>query len=384
MDGVRGAIPIGSIFGVHIRIHWTFFLLAVWFVGWAGARGDGRMMLSALALLVGVFTCVVLHELGHSLAAIRFGAKVESITLLPIGGVAFLRQIPVRPVQEFLVALAGPAVNVILFFLLALIRGGFPSWVGAFLLPGNLGEWLETLMRANVVMAVFNLVPAFPMDGGRVLRGLLGFFLPHHRATAWAAGIGRILALGFMALGLVINPLLSLIGLVVFFGAGREDRMAQVKHALQSGRVRDAMITHPVILHPGDPLERCREAAIHRHQDGFVVEQDGRLVGILPARDWVDALRKRGPQTPVGEVMRRHFLALHPDAELNRVYSEVRREGQGLFPVIENGQLVGLLSAAGLERFLVLRELGVGVRWQSGRVPGRGGPRVSRFSIDLG
>ncbi|MBU1692868.1 MAG: site-2 protease family protein [Verrucomicrobia bacterium] len=373
---MKGSFSIGRVLGVDIRIHWTFFLLAAWFAWW-GREGEGwQASFWALALLAGLFGCVILHELGHSLVAIRFGAQVQAITLLPIGGVALMKKIPERSLHEFLVAIAGPSVNVALFLGLALLRGGFPSWSEITSLSHGWAAWLDTIMRANVVMAVFNLVPAFPMDGGRVLRSVLGWRMPRERATHWAVLIGQVLAVGFMVLGFYVSPVLALIGVFVFLGAGREEQITRVRAALQDVRIRDAMMVETVVLHPDEPLSRCLDLAVHRKQEDFAVEANGRLVGILARADWVAALQARGEATPVGEVARRHFLALHPDAPLTRVYEELGRMQQPLFPVIENGQLVGLLTVADAERFLALRE----VRFRPLR------PRTdrARFTVDLG
>jgi len=373
---VKGSFSIGRLFGVDIRIHWTFFLLAGWFAWWGG-EGDGwRAAAWALSLLAGLFACVVLHELGHSLVAIRFGGQVQAITLLPIGGVALMRKIPERPLHEFLVAVAGPAVNVALFLGLALIRGGFPSWIAAEPPAGAWQEWLDTLMQANAVMAVFNLIPAFPMDGGRVLRSALSWRLPRDRATRWAAVVGQVFAVGFVALGLYTNPFLAVIGVFIFLGAGREERVVRVRAALRGARVRDAMLADPVVLHPSEPLGRCLELAVHRKQEDFAVEADGRLVGILTRADWAEAIRARGESAEVGSAARRHFMALHPDAPLARVCAELGRMGQPVFPVIESGRLVGLLAVADIERFLALRE----VRDR----PSRSRAAPNRFTIDLG
>ncbi|MBP7831106.1 MAG: site-2 protease family protein [Kiritimatiellae bacterium] len=372
---MKGSYSIGRLLGVEIRIHWTFFLLAGWFAWWGNDGSGWRSSLWALALLAGLFACVILHELGHSLVAIRFGGQVQAITLLPIGGVALMRRIPERPLHEFLVALAGPAVNGVIFLGLALLRGGFPSWTEA---PAELGarEWLDILMRANVVMALFNLVPAFPMDGGRVLRSALAWKLPRDRATRWAAVVGQVFAVAFIALGLYLNPFLAVIGVFIFLGAGREEHTVRVRAALRDARVRDAMLADSVVLHPDEPLRRCRELALHRRQEDFAVEADGRLVGLLARGDWMAAIRDLGDEAPVGAAVRRHFLALHPDAPLARVYGELGRMRQPLFPVIENGRLAGLLAAADIERFLALRE----VRYRPAGLPA---DRM-RFTIDLG
>ena len=371
---MRHSFPLGRLLGVSIRIHWTFILVALWFTWWGRAGdGGGWSALAALGLLAAIFTCVVLHELGHSLVAIRFGARVESITLLPIGGVAFMRWIHERPVHELLMALAGPAVNVLLAMLLWLARGpleGPAAW------PDSLAGWLDTVMRANLVMALFNLVPAFPMDGGRVLRSVLGLLMSHARATRVAAILGQVMALVFIVLGWRLSPMLALIGFFVYMGAGREDRAVQFREALRGLRVRDAMATPSVALHPGDPVSRCREMAGPKDPGHFVVEAEGRLVGLVSRADWTAVLKTNGLDTPVETVVHRHFLALHPDAPLARVYEELGRQRQPLFPVIENGRLVGLLVLSDIERLLARRHPVLGSAWEG---------RIRRpFMVDLG
>jgi stage IV sporulation protein FB len=188
---MKWSIPMGRVWGIPIRMHLTFILLLAW-IAWLGWSVDGfRSSLWALALIVCLFACVVLHELGHSFMAMRFGAHVRSVTLLPIGGVASMQSIPEKPYQELLVSLAGPSVNVVIALVLMALRGGYHSWGEQHMFPMSVSELLDALINTNLVLAVFNLIPVFPMDGGRVLRSVLAFFPPYARATTVTATLGR-------------------------------------------------------------------------------------------------------------------------------------------------------------------------------------------------
>ncbi|MBN1270459.1 MAG: site-2 protease family protein [Kiritimatiellae bacterium] len=379
---MRWALPVGSVLGVRIRIHATFLLILAWF-GWLGWREGGVVTgVWAVALILSLFMCVVLHELGHSVVAMRFGAEVRSITLLPIGGVAQMRKIPEKPYQEFLVALAGPAVNVLLAGLLVLVRGGFPGWVDVPLFPRSVGGLADALVRANIVLAVFNLLPAFPMDGGRVLRSTLARFMKYTRATSLAAAVGQLVAVGFILLGLFHNPFLVLIGLFVLFGAQSEERYVRVRGILRDMTAEDVMQTDFASLDVEDPLERCLEYVYHRRQENFPVLSEGRLAGVLPRKKWLAALHAQGAQVKVGQLMQSRFIALDPACPLVRIYQDLWSSEQGVFPVVREGRLVGLLTAEDLGRYIMVQQAR-----PSGRnglfAPARGG-RASRFMVDLG
>jgi len=228
---MRGAWQLGRIAGIPVQVHWSFALLVGWVV-LEHTRGGGGPTdaLRGVVLTLAVFACVVLHELGHALMARRFGIGTRDITLLPIGGVARLARMPDDPRQELLVAGAGPAVNVVL----ALLLGGTLALTGR-LMPmtesARVGaDFLDQLLLINIVLVVFNLLPAFPMDGGRVLRALLALRFPYLKATRWAATAGQTVAvaLGFAGLSLR-SPFLVLIALFVFSGARAEARMVEMR-----------------------------------------------------------------------------------------------------------------------------------------------------------
>src|SRR5208337_2564787 len=282
---------IGRIAGIDVYVHPTFLLLVAWVaMTHFLAHGDWTEALSGVIFILALFGIVVLHELGHALTARHYGIRTRDITLLPIGGVARLERMPEDPWQELVVALAGPAVNVVLaagiYFALALGRG-VESLDESVRVGGGL---LDQLFWVNVSLVAFNVLPAFPMDGGRVLRALLAMRLDYVRATQVAASIGQGMAVLFAFLGLFFNPFLIFIGLFVWLGAAQEARMVQMRSALAGIPVRRAMITEFRTLRPDDTLDQAVEHIRSGFQQDFPVVEDGRLVGVLTRSDLTTAL----------------------------------------------------------------------------------------------
>ena len=241
---MKNSLYIGSVAGSRISIHWSFLILIAWVVFSNFRRGlDTGEIIWAVLFVLAVFACVTFHELGHALAGKRYNIKTRDITLLPIGGVAQMESIPEKPGEELVVALAGPVVNVLIFMLLALVTGG--SGLGGdtpdFRVIGP-GNFLTALMSVNLWLALFNLIPAFPMDGGRVFRALLAFRMNRVRATRIAARLGQFLAIGFVFVGLYYNPFLILIGMFIFLGAQGEAQQTQTTSLLRGYTVRDALL----------------------------------------------------------------------------------------------------------------------------------------------
>jgi len=376
---MKWSVPAGRVFGGAIRLHVTFLLVLLW-IAWVGWEVDGpACSLWALALILGLFACIVLHELGHSLVAIHFGGEVRSITLLPIGGVASMRALPDQPRQEFLVAVAGPLVNLVIALLLAALRGRWPTFALAAAFPRSGAELLAQLTPANFLLVAFNLIPAFPMDGGRILRSFLATFLPYPRATAWAAAVGQFLAVAFIIFGFMHNLFLMFIGFFVFLGAGTEEHAVRVRHLLHAVLVRDVMLTDFVCLHPDDRLERCLEYVYHRKQEDFPVTVDGYPVGILPRADWLAALHRLGGAARVGDIMQTRFISLSPATELEKAYPSLGTLEQAVFPVLESGRVVGLLTMADIGRYLVVQEAR-----DARRKPPPLPRRPAGFTVDLG
>jgi Zn-dependent protease len=341
---MKWSFKLGRIAGIALHVHVTFVILLAWIAVAAYSRaGTPVAALAGAALTLAIFAIVVLHELGHALAARRFGIATRDITLLPIGGVARLERMPDDPRQELVVALAGPTVNVLLALALLPLRA-YEPW--------------NTLLLVNVSLAVFNLLPAFPMDGGRALRALLAMRLGLPRATTLAARIGQGLAMVLGAVGLAFNPLLILIALFVWVGAAQEATAVRVRAAFAGVPVRAVMMLGVRALAPDAPLAAAVDARVTGPQQDFpVVDERGAVVGLLDRDALVRGLAKLGRALPVTSVMRHAVDGARPDDMVADVLARMERGGGRAVPVVdEAGVLVGLLTAEHLADVLALRD----------------------------
>lgn len=344
---------IASYAGIDVFIHATFLLIIAWmgFSYWTQTQtlaGVAGGILFTLAL----FGCVVLHEFGHALTARRYGIKTRDITLYPMGGVARLERMPDKPIQEFWVALAGPAVNVVIAVLLfgwLLLSGSLPT------LNIAGGSFTERLLAVNISLALFNLLPAFPMDGGRILRSLLAMRMDYVRATQIAANIGQGMALLFGFAGLLSNPFLVFIAFFVWIGAGQEASMVQMKNALGGIPVARAMLTDFRAVSARDPLSRAVELILSGSQTDFPVLESGAVVGVLTRNDILGALSRQGQVVSVADIMRRDFQFVDAAEMLEPVFARLQTCNCHTMPVTRGGQLVGLLTSDNIGEFLMIQ-----------------------------
>jgi Zn-dependent protease len=337
-------------------VHATFGLL----IGWVGVVHwvEGRTALAVvdgIAFMLAIFACVVLHEFGHALTARRYGIRTRDITLLPIGGVARLERMPDQPMQEFWVAVAGPAVNVVIAGVLYLGLSATGALVPIETLTMTAGSFLERLMVVNLLLVGFNLIPAFPMDGGRVLRSLLALRLPYTRATQIAAALGQGIALLFGFFGLVGNPFLLFIAFFVWIGAAQESSMVQMRSALGGIPVHQAMLTEIHTVSPSDSLGHAVALILAQSQPDFPVVDDGTVVGILGRTDLLGALAREGQAARVGDVMQRDFVALDPTEMLEGAFQRLQQCRCHTAPVVRDGRLVGLVTMDNLGEFLAIQ-----------------------------
>lgn len=348
---------VGSLFGIGIHIHATFVLLLAWVAMSHVLKGRGvPEAAGGVALLLAVFTIVVLHELGHALMARRFGIRTRDITLLPIGGIARLERMPDKPAQELLVALAGPAVNAALALLLFGILKALHGPLAAQDLHVVGGPLLTKLMWINISLGVFNLLPAFPMDGGRVLRAALAFRMDRVRATEAAARLGRGLALLLGFVGLLVNPMLVLIALFVWMGAGQEASATKMKATLEGVPVRRAMITDFHTLSPRDRLSRAAELVIAGFQEDFPVVEAGRPIGLLSRADLIQGLARGGGNTLVQDAMRREFATAEPSETIESTLERSDDVSDDSILVMSEGRLVGILTAGNIGEYLLIKD----------------------------
>ena len=350
------SITIGRFGGTEVKIHITFILLLAWIAFSAWARGGPAAALDSTLFIVLLFACVVLHEFGHILAARRYGISTPTVTLLPIGGVASMQRLPSNPAQELVVALAGPAVNLVIGLLLIAALGS--------LNPGDLAQidnpnlsLLGRLAIANIFLAVFNLIPAFPMDGGRVLHALLAMRLGGPAATEIAARIGQGLAFGLGFLGLFGNPLLIFIAIFVYIAAAGEAQMSAAHEALKGVTVGEAMETRftPVSIEAN--LAQAVDALLATAQHEFpVVDAFMKPVGLLTREDILDAVGKHGRDEPAGAFMRSDVQSVRPATSVQSVFERLQDPRSAALTVTDaDGVIVGLLTRQALAEVVMIR-----------------------------
>ena len=355
---MRWSVKIARITGIDIYIHVTFLLIVAWVM--ISKYLPHRSMSDALEGLIFIllaFMCVVLHELGHTTAASWFGIKTRDITLYPIGGVASLERIPEDPKQELVVALAGPAVNVIIAGILYVVLRELPSIevLSRFETLGK--QLLKELLEVNLILAIFNMIPAFPMDGGRVLRAILKMFLSPTKATNIAAALGQMFAfmLGFLGL-LSNNPFLIFIAFFIWLAASQEAQMVALKSTLSGVPVSEAMITQYRTVDPELPLSSAIDMLLSGFQRDFPVVHDGTVVGMLVREDVVEQLKKQGDSAPVKSAMQTEYVTADPYETLDKAFLRLQECHCRSMPVLHKGNLVGLLTPDNVGEFIMLRE----------------------------
>jgi Zn-dependent protease len=353
------SFKIAKILGIDVRIHITFFLLLA-FVGLGSYQSGGTpgAVMGVLFICL-VFLCVLLHEFGHAIAARRYGIRTPDITMLPIGGVARLERMPENPVQELVVAVAGPLVNVVIAGTLALIFGFSGDLLHLGTLDDGASNLPQKLIRVNALLVLFNMIPAFPMDGGRVLRAFLAMRLPYAHATQIAANVGQLMAFAFGFWGITQGqPMLILIAVFVYFGAQSEAAHAQLKSVSAGLRVNAGMITDFRALPLHADLNAAVDALIHSSQHDFpVLGLAGEVRGLLTRDDLLVALRKSGPDTPVREVMRVDVPAVHETMLFERAVEIMQESNCPALPVLDSAnQLVGLFTPENVGELMMVHK----------------------------
>lgn len=350
------SFKLGRVKGIDLYVHGTFLILLAWIGLSSALHGQGMAAtVEGVLFTATIFGIVVVHELGHALAAARYGIRTRDITLYPIGGVASLERIPEKPQQEFVVALAGPAVNVglaaVLGVVLALAK--VPSGVENVHLVG--GSFLAKLMWVNVSLAVFNLLPAFPMDGGRVLRAALAFKVGHDRATEIAARVGQAMALGFGLLGMFGNPMLLFIALFVWTGAQGEASLVRLRSLMHDVSVRQAMMPEAVVLSPSEPLSYVVDAIVTHGHHAFPVVRDGRVIGVVTKNGVLEALAEVGPDSSVLAAMDDRFEIADPSETLEAAFTRLEAKGGNAIVVVRNGTVMGVVTRHSIGDLLMMR-----------------------------
>ena len=350
------SLPIFRIAGIQLRIHVTFVLLIAWLAFGYYAQGGSPAAAEGVIFVLLLFFCVVLHEFGHALAAKAFGINTPDITLLPIGGVARLERMPEEPKQELLIAVAGPAVNVVIALGLFVAGGSFINPFVNPAAPERVGL-VSQLLIINVLLVAFNLLPAFPMDGGRVLRALLATRMSYARATQIAATVGQGFAFVFGFIGLIWNPFLIFIALFVYIGASQEAALAQMKDVSRRFPVSSAMVREFRTLPENATLEEAVDALLATSQHDFpVVDETGNVAGVLTRRDLIAALRRNDPALRVGDVMRRNIPTVTTGTRFEEAFRIMQECNCPAVPVLDSmKRLVGLLTPENVTELMMIQ-----------------------------
>lgn len=354
---MKWSLYIGKPAGIKVFIHWTFILLVVW-LSWMHLRqGHGlNEILMGLFFLIFLFACVTLHEFGHALAARKYGIDTQDINLLPIGGVARLECMPEDPKQELVVAAAGPAVNVaiaIVLFSLLLITDQGQIDISHHVTGSN---FLSDLLIINIILVAFNLIPAFPMDGGRMLRAFLAFRMKRAKATQIAASVGQLLAIVFTMFGLFYNPFLLFIGVFVFLGAGAESRQVSLTESLKEIKATDIMTGNFQSISLSATVSHAASVMQKNQSSELVVTNGDIFIGMISYQSVINALQAGKTEYPAVELIQEDVITLNQETLLVELIDNIRPNYQSLYPVVREDKLLGVVTEKELNNLLLERQ----------------------------
>lgn len=353
---MKNAFSLGKIAGIQVYIHWTFPIIIFWIIFSNLSKGlHTEQIVWSVIFTLTVFVCVVLHEFGHALAARHYHFHTIDITLYPIGGVARLEKMPDKPLQELVVALAGPAVNFIiltimlLFFSLSRMPLDFAT-----LTYVNADNFLFSLALVNLWLAVFNLIPAFPMDGGRVLRALLSFRLDRVVATRIAAGVGQSIAVLFVIFGFFSNPFLIFIGLFVFLGATAEAEMVKNESVLKGRTTAALAMKEMPILKTSDTVNTAVEILLNGQCKNFLVYDGDIPAGTLDRDGIIRALQQWGGEVPILQVMEKNLGYIDAGEPAEKALLMMQQNKFPLLIVTKNNQVIGTVDLENIMEFMMV------------------------------
>ncbi len=358
---LRGGLPLFSFRGIKVLVHWSFLLLPAWIV--ISGLSDGvpfMQLLAHVGLVLVVFVCVVVHEFGHALTAQRYGIRTRDITLLPIGGVASLERMPEDPKQEFWITIAGPLMNLLiaaLAFLIVAITGVSLFFSDLLLGATTWTNVLSFVIMANITLFLFNLIPAFPMDGGRILRSLLSMRLPRERATDIAAIVGRMFAAGFVIAGIAWGqPFMALVGVFVFFAAGSEARSVRQKARLEGITVGQVMRTRYWSLQQTATVQQAVDELLAGGDSVLLVLDGQRLAGLLIREDLMSALQNGRDHDPLQAIPLRAVPVVAPEEGAHKAFLRMVNEAHPVLPVLSEGRIVGIMEPENLAEYLQVQQ----------------------------
>jgi Zn-dependent protease/predicted transcriptional regulator len=354
---MKWSLYIGKAFGIKIFIHWTFLILVFWIIQMQILQKHGlKEILWNIAFVFAVFACIVLHELGHALTAKRFNATTRDIILLPIGGLARIENLPEKPMQELLVAVMGPAVNIAIsavLFVILQVSNAFPASIRNVDITQT--NFLFQLFSINIFLALFNFIPAFPMDGGRVLRALLSLKLPRVKATRFAAYTGQFIAILFVILGFSYSPMLMFIGFFIFLGAHVEASTEETRSVLGKIKVSDVLMQRYSVLKPDESLSKAVDLLLDSQEHSFVVKENDELKGTLSRKDIIKGLSKFGSDVPVEKVMQTIAVSLKPGDLLGDIMQKFSDNTEAVMPVFDGQKFIGILDLENITEFVQIQ-----------------------------
>jgi Zn-dependent protease/CBS domain-containing protein len=359
------SLNIGKVAGTVVRVHLTFLLFLAWIFAASYASGGPATAVNSLVFMVLLFLCVLLHEFGHIFTARAFGVPTPFVTLLPIGGVAQLERIPEEPGQEFLIAIAGPLVNVVITILLVAFAGANLQTSAAAGLDNMQISLIDRLAAVNLFLALFNMIPAFPMDGGRVLRAVLASRFGYVRATEIAAAIGQFVAFALGFIGLMVNPILIFIAIFVYLAASSEAHMVALRAVSRGVPVSTAMMTHFETLSPEAHLDGAVQTLLQTGQGEFpVVDGTGKPVGVLGRADLIRAIKTLGPDARVADAMTVELPTIGHRQCLEDAFKLLQQKQVPAVGITDTGgKLVGLVTSETIAEMMMLQDaLPKGVR----------------------
>ena len=355
------SISLRKLFGIPITIHWTFWILIVWIVVNGVMKGQSSSQLLWYVLFVmAIFVCVGLHELGHALAAKRYGIKTHSITFLPIGGVARLMKIPDKPKQELIITIAGPMVNIIIALVLGIVllltkRIPFSAENLDLITSINASNFLFMLFLINIMLFIFNMIPAFPMDGGRIFRALLSFVFPRLKATSLAVRVGQGFAIVFVLLGLLYNPFLIVIAIFITLGAQTELQDVKFSEALDHYKASDLMMRKFEIFNEDQSLYSAVTEILRGQDKVFIVKDDYGPTGFFTKNDILKGLSEMGQKTMLKNIMRTNLNWVKENQNGVTIYDLMKKEQLPILLVGDQNQLSGIINFENIQEFIQLQ-----------------------------
>lgn len=358
---MKGSFKLGKIADIGIFVHWTFSLLILFiiFINYRSGQNATQIVWSVVFIL-SIFITVVMHELGHALTAKRYHIITKDITLLPIGGLARLEKIPEKPIEELIVAIAGPLVNITLAVItrIFITIPGTSEQLMAELSNGvNANNFFLNFFLVNFWLALFNLIPTFPMDGGRILRAILSFRMQRHIATRISARIGQFLALGFILFGFFTSPVLVFIGIFVIIGAQVEADYTKSKFMLKGFKVHDVVMKDYPKIDANATVKTAVALVLNSQNKNFLIMEEGIPVGTLNRDQIIMALSKKGEAEFIYNVMDRNLIFIDSNSLLENVFELIQRNKSRLMLVMENNEVAGTLDIENLMEFILINEV---------------------------